>query len=99
MQRGCGREASADRNTFIATTMSSVMQRLLHLAVALAATLAICTASAHTVDKGLATISVEGQSVHYHLLLAVSAVTPQGGMGVDLGPSGAPPDYSLLLKA
>ena len=39
----------------------------------LAAGLAISVAHAHTVDKGLATISVDGQSVNYHLLLAVSA--------------------------
>jgi hydrogenase/urease accessory protein HupE len=74
------------------------MQRLLHLAAALAASLAISVASAHTVDKGLATISLDGQSVNYHLLLAVSAVNPQGATGVDLGQPGAPPDYSPLLK-
>ena len=75
------------------------MQRLLHFAAALAATLAGSAASAHTVDKGLATISLDGQSVNYHLLLAVTAVTPQGAAGVDLGQPGAPPDYSVLLKA
>jgi hypothetical protein len=59
----------------------------------------VSTGSAHTVDKGLATISVAGQSVNYHLLLAISAVSPQGAAGPDLGQPGAPPDYSSLLEA
>jgi len=75
------------------------MQRLLHFAAALVAILAGSAASAHTVDKGLATISLDAQSVNYHLLLAVTTVTPQGSAGVDLGKPGAPPDYSVLLKA
>jgi len=75
------------------------MQRLLRLAAGLATTLAVSTASAHTVDKGLATISVDGQSVNYHLLLAISAVSAQGGAPPDLGQPGAPPDYSPLLEA
>src|SRR3954465_7246160 len=75
------------------------MQRLLNFVAALAAILAGSAASAHTVDKGLATISLDGQSVNYHLLLAVTAVTPQGATGVNLGKAGAPADYSVLLKA
>ena len=75
------------------------MQRLLRFATGLAATLVVSTGSAHTVDKGLATISVAGQSVNYHLLLAISAVSPQGAAGPDLGQPGAPPDYSPLLRA
>src|SRR6185503_1103903 len=75
------------------------MQRLLHFAAALVSILAGSAASAHTVDKGLATISLDGQSVNYHLLLAVTTITPQGAAGVDLGKPGAPPDYSVLLKA
>ena len=75
------------------------MRCLLQFAAGLAAISAVSTALAHTIDKGLATISLDGQSVTYHLLLAISAVNPQGAAGVDLGQPGAPADYSPLLKA
>jgi len=75
------------------------MLRALQFAVAVAALATASFASAHTVDKGLATISIDGRSVRYHLMLAVSAITAQGAAGVDLGQPGAPPDYSPLLQA
>jgi hydrogenase/urease accessory protein HupE len=55
-------------------------------------------AAAHTVGKGLATITVSGQSVQYHLLLAVTA-TPQTSDLMELGAAGGAPDYGLLLAA
>jgi hypothetical protein len=81
----------------LATIELSVV-RPLQFVLAIALVAAASLASAHTVDKGLASISIDGQSVNYHLMLAVSAVTAQGTAGVDLGP-GAVPDYSLLLQA
>jgi len=74
------------------------MQRVLHFAAGLAVTLVVSAASAHTVDKGLATISLDGPLVNYHLLLAISAVNPQASAGLYLGGPDAPPDYSPLLK-
>jgi hydrogenase/urease accessory protein HupE len=75
------------------------MLRAIQFTVAIAAVVATSLTSAHTVDKGLATISIEGRAVHYHLMLAVSAVTAQGAAGVDLGLRGGAPDYSPLVKA
>ena len=96
---GCERGGEHEPPQSIATSRTPVMPRLLQFATAVAATLAASFVSAHTVDKGLATISLDGQSVNYHLMLAVSAVTPQGAASVDLGQPGATPDYSPLLKA
>jgi hypothetical protein len=75
------------------------MRHLLRtLFIAAAAQLA-SAACAHTVDKGLATISVEETSVNYHLQLAVSAANVQGQSGIDLGKPDAPPNYAPLLQA
>jgi hypothetical protein len=52
---------------------------------------------AHTVSKGLATITLSGSTVQYSLLLAVTATPPQAPDSIDLGPSNAPPDYHRLL--
>lgn len=52
---------------------------------------------AHTVGKGLATITLSDSTVRYSLLLAVSVTAPQSAGSVDLGPAGAPPDYGRLL--
>lgn len=75
------------------------MLRAVRFIAGIVAVIAPLLASAHTVDKGLATISIDGRSVNYHLALAISALTANGGKGVDLGPAGAVPDYAPLQKA
>lgn len=52
---------------------------------------------AHTVGKGLATITLSGTTVQYSLLLQVSASPAQAPDAVDLGPADAPPDYDRVL--
>jgi hypothetical protein len=64
---------------------------------ALVAGLIPALASAHTVGKGLATITLSGATVHYSLLLQVSAAPPQAPGAIDLGPADGPPDYARLL--
>jgi hypothetical protein len=64
---------------------------------ALVAGLIPALASAHTVGKGLATITLSGATVHYSLLLQVSAAPPQAPGAIDLGPADGPPDYDRLL--
>ncbi len=73
--------------------------RRLQSAAALVLLLATLPLGAHTVDKGLATITVTGQTLQYNLLLALSATTPQGSNALQLGQSGPGADYSPLLKA
>ncbi len=74
-------------------------RRLLFALAAATALLGMPPAWAHTVDKGLATFSVEGSEIRMHLMLAVSAITPQGVPGIDLGQPGAAPNYAPLGKA
>lgn len=75
------------------------MHRFLRFAAALATTLAVSSAPAHTVDKGLAAISVEGQLIHYRLQLSVSAIASQGAVEIVPQASGTRLDYSALLWA
>ena len=70
---------------------------LLRWVAALAAGLVAAPVLAHTVSKGLATITLSESSVQYSLQLQVSAAPPQAPTAVDLGPGDAPPDYARLL--
>jgi hypothetical protein len=73
-----------------------VLKFLRCLSLALALCAAAAPACAHTVGKGLATITVTGQTVQYHLLLALSA-TPQEFPGLQLTPTGTAVEYQPLL--
>jgi hypothetical protein len=79
-----------------APSASALAIRLMCTAL-LTGMLAANLAFAHTVGKGLATITLSGSSVQYSLLLAVNATAPQAPDAVDLGPAGATPDYGRLL--
>ena len=74
-------------------------KRLLSWARALVLLLAVAPVAAHTVDKGLATITVNGQTLQYNLLLALTAAAPQTSSAIQLGQPGSSTDYSPLLKA
>jgi len=69
------------------------------LASALLLLLVAAPAAAHTVGKGLATITVAGPNVQYNLVLALSATAPQGLDAMQLAQPGPGADYSPLLKA
>jgi len=77
------------------TARSSVraVTRLLPAACALGLLLSAAPAPAHTVGKGLVTITVDGKRIQYNLLLAVSAVS----QGPDAIPLARPADYAALL--
>ena len=61
--------------------------------------LALVPAAAHTVDKGLATITVNERTIQYHLTLALTSTAPQTSNTMQLGQPGSGADYSPLLKA
>jgi hypothetical protein len=65
--------------------------------LAFSACLIAAPALAHTVSKGLATITLDETKVQYTLQVQMSAAPPQTPEGVDLGPADAPPDYARLL--
>jgi len=67
--------------------------------LALVLLLAAVPLGAHTVGKGLATITVNGQTIQYNLLVALTATAPEGSNAMQLGQPGATADYSPLLKA
>ena len=46
--------------------------------LALVLLLAAVPIGAHTVGKGLATITVDGQTIQYNLLVALTAAAPEG---------------------
>jgi hypothetical protein len=75
------------------------LKRLLSWARALVLLLAVAPVAAHTVDKGLATITVNGQTLQYNLLLALTPAAPQTSSAIQLGQPGSSTDYSPLLKA
>ncbi|PWT70485.1 MAG: hypothetical protein C5B46_09430 [Proteobacteria bacterium] len=75
-----------------------ILKSLRCVSVALALCTAAASACAHTVGKGLATITITGQTVHYHLLLALSA-TPREFPGLQLTPKGTAAEYQPLLTA
>lgn len=55
--------------------------------------------AAHTAGKGLATISVNGTTVEYNLLLAMAAATADNAAGLQLGKPTGQQDYQPLLQA
>jgi hypothetical protein len=61
--------------------------------------LAAVPLGAHTVGKGLATITITGQTIQYNLLVALTATAPEGSNAMQLGQPGQTIDYSPLLKA
>jgi hypothetical protein len=65
--------------------------------LALSACLIAAPALAHTVSKGLATVTLDETKVRYTLQVQMSAAPPQTPEAVDLGPADAPPDYARLL--
>jgi HupE / UreJ protein len=69
------------------------------LASALVLLLAAAPAAAHTVGKGLATITVTGQNVQYHLVLALNASVPARADAMQLAQPGPGADYTPLLRA
>jgi HupE / UreJ protein len=75
------------------------VRRLLSGAPALALLLAVVPVAAHTVGKGLATITVSGRTIQYDLLLALTATAPPTSNAMQLGQPGQTTDYSPLLKA
>jgi hypothetical protein len=68
-------------------------------ALVLVLLLATVPLGAHTVGKGLATITVNGQTLQYNLLLALTATAPQTSNAMQLREAGPTTDYSPLLKA
>ncbi len=67
--------------------------------LALVLLLAATPLGAHTVGKGLATITLSGQTLQYNLVLALAASAPQSSNAMQLGQPGPGADYSPLLKA
>ena len=57
----------------------AALRSLLSAALAFGLLLVVMPATAHTVGKGLATITVSGQTIQYHLLLALSAAPQDSG--------------------
>lgn len=55
--------------------------------------------AAHTAGKGLATISVNGATVEYSLLLAMAVATADNANGLQLGKPAGQQDYQPLLQA
>jgi len=86
------------RTTRIATVGVTCGKRL-QSALTLVLLIVAAPLGAHTVGKGLATITFTGQTIQYHLLLALTATAPQTSNAMQLAPPGAAADYSLLLKA
>jgi HupE / UreJ protein len=76
-----------------------VSVRRLRSAAALVLLLAVAPLGAHTVGKGLATITVNGQTLQYNLVLALAATAPRSSNAMQLGQPGPGADYSPLLKA
>jgi len=67
--------------------------------LALVLLLAAAPAAAHTVGKGLATITVAGPNVQYNLVLALNATVPPSTDAMQLAQPGAGADYAPLLRA
>ncbi|HTS53486.1 MAG TPA: HupE/UreJ family protein [Burkholderiales bacterium] len=61
--------------------------------------LTVAPVGAHTVGKGLATVTVTGQTIQYNLLLALTPTAAQTPNAMQLGQPGPTTDYSPLLKA
>jgi len=80
-------------------TCSITARRARRFSSALLLLLASAPAAAHTVGKGLATITVTGQNVRYNLVLALNAAAPQGLEALQLPKPGPGSDYSPLLTA
>jgi hypothetical protein len=75
------------------------VRRLLSGAAALVLVVTVAPVAAHTVGKGLATITVNGQTIRYNLLLAIASAESQTPNAMQLGQPGPNTDYSPLLKA
>ena len=87
------------RLLFVVSENLARVPRLLPRIPALVLLLAAAPVAAHTVGKGLATITVNGQTVQYNLLLALTAAAPQTSNAMQLAQPGPTADYSPLLQA